>query len=515
MDSKIKNNRSKRIVKNTLMLYFRMIFLMLISLYTSRVILNTLGVTDYGLSNVVGGIVGIFSVLSGSLCAAISRFIAFECGEGDEKKLKKVFSTSINIQLILSAFIILLVETFGLWFMHYKMVIPQDRMYACDWVFQLSLFSFCLGLICVPYNACIIAHEKMSAFAYISIFDGIFKLAIAFLIRWSPFDELIFYFSLLVVNGLIDRFIYGIYCSKNFPECKYHFIFDRKLLREMFGFAGWNFIGASSAVLRDEGGNIVINLFSGPAVNAARGIAMSVNGAVTGFANNFMTAINPQITKSYASGDHEYMFKLIYQGARLSFYMLFFLSLPVIMNTQFILHLWLGQVPEHAVLFTKLVLVFAMSEAISNPLVISMLATGKIRNYQIVVGGLQMLNLPVSYVCLKYGAIPETVLIVAIIISQCCLVARLTMLKGLINLHPKDFLRKVYFNVLKVSLFSIVLPLLIYMIFGNNSWLSFFGNIFLCLLSSVMVEYLIGCSRQERLFVKSKLVDIWTKLIKK
>lgn len=276
--------------------------------------------------------------------------------------------------------------------------------------------TFAINLISVPYNASIIAHERMSAFAYISILEAIGKLAIAFLIVISPMDKLVFYAILMCAVALIVRVAYGVYCKKHFEECTYHFIFDKELLKRMFGFAGWNFIGATSAVLRDQGGNVVINLFCGPAVNAARGIAFQVNNAISGFVTNFMTALNPQITKSYAAGDKDYMMTLIYQGARLSFYMLLLLSLPVLVNTHYILSLWLKIVPDHAVLFMQLVLVFAMSESISNPLITAMLATGKIRNYQLVVGGLQMMNLPVSYVFLRIGMFPEVVIVVAIAI---------------------------------------------------------------------------------------------------
>ena len=278
------------------------------------------------------------------------------------------------------------------------------------------ILTFAINLISVPYNASIIAHERMSAFAYISILEAIGKLAIAFLIVISPMDKLVFYAILMCAVALIVRVAYGVYCKKHFEECTYHFIFDKELLKRMFGFAGWNFIGATSAVLRDQGGNVVINLFCGPAVNAARGIAFQVNNAISGFVTNFMTALNPQITKSYAAGDKDYMMTLIYQGARLSFYMLLLLSLPVLVNTHYILSLWLKIVPDHAVLFMQLVLVFAMSESISNPLITAMLATGKIRNYQLVVGGLQMMNLPVSYVFLRIGMFPEVVIVVAIAI---------------------------------------------------------------------------------------------------
>lgn len=380
---------NKRIAKNTLLLYIRMLFLMAVNLYTSRVVLNVLGVEDFGIYNVVGGVVAMFSMLSGSLSAAITRFITYELGTGDRESLKRIFSSAVTIQIGLAVLIILLAEAIGVWFLNIKMNIPDARIVAANWVFQFSILTFAINLISVPYNASIIAHERMSAFAYISILEAIGKLAIAFLIVVSPMDKLIFYAILMCAVALIVRFAYGIYCKRNFEECTYHFIFDKDLLKRMFGFAGWNFIGATSAVLRDQGGNVVINLFCGPAVNAARGIAFQVNNAVSGFVTNFMTALNPQITKSYAAGDRDYMMTLIYQGARLSFYMLLLLSLPVLINTHYILELWLKTVPEHAVLFVQLVLVFAMSESISHPLITAMLATGKIRNYQLVVGGLQ------------------------------------------------------------------------------------------------------------------------------
>lgn len=376
---------------------------MAVSLYTSRVVLNALGVEDFGIYNVVGGVVAMFSVLSGSLSTAISRFITYELGKGNKENLNKIFSSAVTIQFGLAGIIILLAETIGIWFLNIKMNIPEVRMEAANWVFQFSIITFAINLISVPYNASIIAHEKMSAFAYISILEAVGKLTIAYLITISPIDKLIFYAILMCVVALIVRLTYGNYCKRHFSECTYHFSWDKLLLKQMFGFAGWNFIGASSAILRDQGGNVVINLFCGPTVNAARGIAFQVNNAVNQFVTNFMTALNPQITKSYASGDKEYMMTLIFQGARLSFYMLFLLSLPILVNTHYILTLWLKIVPEHAVLFVQLILIFALSESISQPLITAMLATGKIRNYQIIVGGLQMMNLPVSYILLQIG----------------------------------------------------------------------------------------------------------------
>lgn len=508
MNNAKENN--KRIAKNTLLLYCRMLFLMAVSLYTSRVVLNALGVEDFGIYNVVGGIVAMFTVLSGSLSAAISRFITYELGKGNSNNLNRIFSSAVTIQLGLAGMIIVLAETIGLWFLNVKMNIPEIRMEAANWVFQFSIITFSINLISVPYNASIIAHEKMSAFAYISILEAVGKLTIAYLIVISPMDKLIFYSILMCVVALIVRFTYGNYCKKHFSECIYHFIWDKQLLKQMFGFAGWNFIGATSAVLRDQGGNVIINLFCGPTVNAARAVAFQVNTAIHGFVSNFMTALNPQITKSYAANEHNYMMTLIYQGARLSFYMLLLLSLPVIINTHYILTLWLKIVPEHTVLFVQLILIFGMSEALSQPLITAMLATGKIRNYQIIVGGLQMMNLPVSYILLRNGIFPEIVIIVAILFSQCCLITRLLMLHYMIKLSIKKYIMKVYINVFVVALISSIIPLILKYNM-TESLLNFATITILSILYTGVVIYLIGCTNEERNFLNNKLKYFITK----
>lgn len=513
MSNKSSDN-NKRIAKNTLLLYFRMLFMMVVSLYTSRVILNALGVEDFGIYNVVGGVVAMFTVISGSLSAAISRFITYELGKGDQSKLNRIFSASVTIQLLLSLIIVVLIESVGVWFLNAKMTIPEDRMAAANWVLQFSIITFVINLISVPYNAAIIAHEKMSAFAYISILEAVCKLAIAFLIIVSPIDKLIFYAILMCAVSIIVRLTYGHYCKKHFAECNYHFHWDKEILKKMFGFAGWNFIGASSAVLRDQGVNIVINIFCGPAVNAARGISSQVNSAIMGFVNNFTTALNPQITKSYASGDHKYMMTLIFQGARLSFYILLLLSLPVILNAHYILKLWLSNVPEHTELFVQLILICAMGESLSNTMVTAMLATGNIRNYQIVVGGLQMMNLPISYICLRLGFMPESVLIVAIVVSQCCLAARLYMLRGMIGLSSIQYMKKVYLNVIVVTLLSLAVPVLLskYM---EETFFSFVVLSLVSIVCTLIVEFYVGCNGKEREFVVDKVKGLKNKILKK
>lgn len=507
-------SNNKRIAKNTLMLYIRMLFTMLVGLYTSRVVLNALGVDNYGIYNVVGGVVSMFTVLSGSLSTAISRFITFELGRENVERLKIVFSSAVTIQIVLSLIVVLLAETVGLWFLNNKLVIPADRMAAAHWVYQLSILTFVVGLISVPYNASIIAHEKMSAFAYMSIFDVFAKLLIAFSIYYSPYDRLIHYAVLLAVLSLLNRLIYGIYCKRQFAECTYQFTFDKSLLKQMFGFAGWNFIGASSAVLRDQGGNIILNLFCGPTVNAARGVAIQVSSAIQGFVDNFMTALKPQITKSYASGEHDYMMSLIYKGARFSYYILLLLSLPVIVNAPYILTLWLGNVPEHTVSFVRLVLIFAMSESLANPLVTAMLATGRIRNYQLVVGGLQMLNLPLAYLCLRLGYAPESVFVIAIIVSVCCEMARLYMLRGMIQLSVRSFLRSVYFNVITVTIIAAVIPMLLSRALPDG----LVGLLISCACSvgCAMISILyVGFSRNERKMIVSKACVLVRKYLKR
>ena len=500
-------SNTHRIAKNTVMLYMRTLLTMFVSLYTSRVVLRALGIMDYGVYNAVGSTVAMFSVLSGSLSSAISRFITFELGSGNIAKLKRVFSTAIIVQLILALVIVLVAETIGLWFLNHKMVIPPERLLAARWVYQFSIITFVVGLISVPYNAAIIAHEKMATFAYIGIFEALAKLGVAFAISTAQCDRLILYGLLLMGIAVTVRFIYGVYCKRRFEECTCRFVYDKGLLKEMTSFAGWNFIGASSAVLRDQGGNIILNIFGGAAVNAARGFAIQISTAIQSFVQNFMTALNPQITKSYANGNHEYMMSLIFRGARFSYYILLLLSLPVIINADYILRLWLVDVPDHTTAFVQLVLIFSLSESLANPLVTAMLATGKIRNYQLIVGGIQLLNLPVSYLLLRMGGAPEVVFVVAIVISVCCEMARLYMLRGMIGLSMRGFLCKVYFNVLLVTVIATCIPLWVTRVLPENA-ISLMLSCALCICSTGLTALFIGCSQYERKALLSKFLTI-------
>ena len=491
-----------------------MLLIMAVTLYTSRVVLATLGVEDFGIYNVVGGVVAMFGVISGSLSAAISRFITYELGKGNKDRLRIVFSSSVLIQAGLAIFILILAEIAGVWFLNNKMNIPSERLDAANWVLQCSILTFMVNLISVPYNAAIIAHERMKAFAYVSILEVVLKLVVVFVLYISLFDKLKVYAVLLVSVAIIIRLIYGCYCKKHFEECTFSFVYDPNVLKDIGGFAGWNFIGSASGVLRDQGGNILINMFCGPVVNAARGIAFQVHTAIYGFITNFMTALNPQITKNYAVGNREYLMFLLYQGARFSFYLLLLLSLPVLLNTHYILSLWLSTVPDHTVNFVRLVLIFALSESISQPLITVQNATGKIRNYQLAVGGIQMLNLPFSYLLLYMGFIPECVLIVAVMLSQCCLAVRLFMLRRTIGLSARNFMKKVYVNAVCVSVLSFVLPFWVNECL-EESFVSFFINCILTLLCTSISILFVGCNHKEREKFLAKSISLYHKVIDK
>lgn len=505
---------NKRLAKNTAVLYMRMLVMMVVGFYTSRVMLNALGVDDYGINNVVGGLVSMFSILSGSLSASTSRFLTFGLGKGDIHELKKTFSTTINIHIILAIVVVIAIETIGVWFLNNKMNIPTDRLSAANWVLQCSVVVFAVGLLSVPYNSAIVAHEKMTAFAYMTIFDTIFKLVIAFAINYYGGDRLILFSVLMMIQSAIRQVIFWIYCKRNFEECVYIRVWDKELNKSIFGFAGWNFIGASSSILKDQGVNIAINLFTSPAVNTARGIAMQVNYVIGQFISGFTTALNPQITKNYASGDLKRMHTLIFQGTRLSYYLFMFLSIPVFFEIETILQVWLGQVPEHTVLFARLVLILSLAEILSYTLITAQLATGKIRNYQIVVGGLQMMNFPVSYLFLYLGFFPEVTIIIAIIISQLCLFARLWFLRGMVKLSAMDYLKKVYMNVIVVTIISLILPFLCY-ISVPHPIIRFFSLCIVSVISSLLSIYYLGCSCEERKLVKDYVIKFKEKFLRK
>ena len=486
-----------------------MFLMMAISLFTSRVILSTLGVSDYGIYNVVGGVVAMFGLLSGSITNSITRFLTFELGKKDYLQLQKVFSTSLNVMMVLSLVIVLIGEIVGLWFLNYKMNIPEGRMDAANWAFQCSLMTFVMNLISIPYNSTIVAHEKMSAFAYISIFEVIMKLLIVYSLYISPFDKLKSYVVLLLILSFVIRFIYGFYCKRHFKEATYHFIYDKVLLKNMTSFAGWNFFGQGAYMMNNQGVNIVINLFFGVTVNAARGIATQVNNAVNQFVTNFMMALNPQITKSYASGEFEEMHKLVYRGSKFSYFLMLFFLIPICLETEMILHIWLNVVPEYSVAFVRWTLVITAMGMLSNTLITALHATGNIKKYMIVVGLVEMSNFPLTYLMFKVGGSPITAYYVYFSIYLVLMFLRLFLIKDLIRMKALTYIKNVYLKVVLVTLIALIAPSLI-CILQQDSILRFIEVCCISCISTVISVYCMGLTCTERdsivSFVKNKVV---------
>lgn len=495
---------NKRLAKNTLILYIRTIFVMLVSLYTSRVILHALGVEDYGINNVIGGLVSMFSVMSSSLCSAISRFMTFGLGKGDIHKLKSIFATSVNIQLGMALLVLIVGSIVGYFFLNYKMSIPANRLYAANWVLFCSLLSFAISLISVPYNSCIIAHEKMDAFAYISILETVLKLVIVYMIYISPYDKLITYTLLFLASSCLIRYIYTIYCKRNFEECQYELKIDRSLLKEMTSFAGWNFFGNTAYMLNTQGVNMLINVFFGVTMNAARGVAIQVQNAILQFVNNFTTAINPQITKSYATGNYTQLHKLICQGAKYTYYLLLIFTIPVFVEADTILKIWLGIVPEYTTIFLRLILISSYATILGNTAYTAIMATGQIKNYQLVVTLVGCLVFPLTWILYKLD-FPVTSTYYIYILTYIILVfIRLYYLKKLVNLSPIVFIRTVIIKIFILSVPSFAIPF----IFIQYMEASFIRVVFTCIISvttNVILIYYLGLDKNERKFITEKI----------
>ncbi len=505
------SSNNKRIAKNTLLLYIRTLLIMLVTLYTSRVVLNTLGVTDYGVYNVVGGVVAMFGFINSSMASATQRFITFALGKGDKDNLQKVFSTALQIHVLIAALIVVLGETVGLWFIYTQMQIPADRMDAAFWVLQCSIVSAVVMIISVPYNADIIAHEKMSAFAYISILEAVLRLAIVYLLLAFSYDKLILYAFLTLAVQLLIRFCYSSYCNKHFPESKYRHVWDKSLFKEMTGFAGWGMFSSLSGILSGQGLNMLLNVFFGPVVNAARAVAVQVQNAILQFIGNFQMAINPQITKTYANGEMEDMHKLMFRSARFTFYLLFVVSLPVLFETNFILTVWLKTVPENTVIFLRIMICVSLLYPLSNPLIIANQATGQVRNFQFVSGLILLFILPVSYICLSFGLPAYSVFVVHFIMEFTTLFYRLRLLRSSINIRFIDYFKNVFFRVVLVVAISIIIPIAIYN-YMCNTIIRFFLICIICILSVGLSAYTVGLSHNERLFIKSKAIYIFNKI---
>ncbi len=487
---------NKRIAKNTLLLYLRMFLLMGISLYTSRIVLETLGVEDFGVYNIVGSIIVLFSFINNALTAATRRFINFNLGKNNPQESAKAFSASLTIHFIICIILIIISESIGLWFLNTQLNIPENRMYAANWVYQFSILSACIGIIGAPYESTIVAYEKMSVYSYLSIIEGVFKLIIVYMLVICTTDKLIFYSALIFIVGILVSSAKWIYCSRNFPICRYQFMVDKPMLKAIASFSGWSLFGQIAYIGSTSGLNMIINIFCGVLLNAATGIAQQVNSAIYNFVSNFQTAFNPQLIQTYSSGNLEVHRVLLSRASRISYYLLYIISLPVLINTSYILHLWLKEVPDHSVTFTQLIITFSLIEALGAPLWMSMQATGKIKTYQIIVSSINALNIPIAFVCLYQGLAVESIFYAKILIGLLMYIFRVLYILPLINFSYMDYFKKVVYPTVAITLFTICILFIVstHLDGGEKLLITTPLSIVLCAGSI----YYIGINKQEK-----------------
>ncbi len=496
-------NNTNRIAKNTLMLYFRQILIMLVSLYTVRVVLNVLGAEDYGIYNVVAGVVTMFTFLTNSMATASQRYFSFDLGMKDFDSLKKTFNLTLIIYFFVGCFILIIAETIGLWFVKNKLVLPENRLDVAIWIYHFSIISFFLTIMTAPFLADIVAHEDMSIYAYVSIVEAFLKLLSVYLLQICSIDKLWLYSLLLLIIAFINTTIYRIICRIKYEECKYYFYWNFAEIKAMTSYVGWNLIGNTAAVFKNQLVSILLNQFFNPVVNAARGLALNVNNVLISFSANFSTALNPQIVKQYAANEKEEMYALVYKGCKLTYFLMWILSLPFIVEVQFVLNLWLKNIPEYTISFTRLVLVDSLITSLSYPLMSAAQASGRIKIYQIVVGGIQLLNLPISYLVLRFGAIPESVMIVSVIISLIALLLRIIIVNNLVGLSVAEYIMNTIVPIIFVSVFSMMAAIFIHKIFSKI----YFGELFsiiVIVFSTILFIILFGLTKQDR----SELIGI-------
>ena len=504
------SENNKRIAKNTMYLYLRMFVILIVSLFTSRVILQVLGVSDYGIYNIIGGVVVLFSFINGALTAATQRYLNFYIGRNDLQKTHDVFCMSMNIYIVLSCVFLILAETVGLWFVNTQLNVPYGRMYAANWIYQFTVFSFMLNLTRIPYNASLIAYEKMDFYAYLSLLDVILKLGIVYLLYISPIDKLIAYGFLFMLTDLIDNIIYRIYCKNKFETASYHWIWDKSMFKELLSFSSWSLFGNAANVVAQQGLNILVNVFYGVTLNAALGIANQVASKVVQFFSNFQTAFSPQIVKYYAEGQEEEFFKLIFRTSRLSYFLMLLISFPLILKIDVILKLWLVEVPQYTCIFCQLILIFYLIESLSGPLWMSIQATGDIRNYQILMSVLIFANIPFINICLKTGMPVWTVWGVRILIDIITFIVRCIYLKGKIHLPLNKYAKNVLFPVFLSTIMVLPLPI-IFEQTVDNGYVNFIGSIILSLVCTTIITFYVGLKQNER----QKIVAIIKRKINK
>jgi O-antigen/teichoic acid export membrane protein len=506
-----------RIAKNTALLYFRMLLTMLITLYTTRVVLQVLGAEDYGTYGAVAAVVLMFGFLSGTMATAAQRFFAMELGVENHTKLKQIFSINVLIFIGLAFIIFILAETAGLWFLKVKMDIPLHRVSAAAWVYQFAIFSFMVRIMTTPYLAIITAREQMQAYAYLSILEVIFKLGIVFLLIYFPsVDKLKLYAVLLFFVEILISVSYILYSTCQFSECKVKYYWNKTLFREVFSFAGWNVIGALAMVIRSQGINLLLNTFFGVFVNAARNIALQIYSALNLFAFNFFTAVRPQILKSYSSDPEDKsgeMMKLVFQSSKFCYYLLLVLSIPILIETESILAVWLPVVPEFTLIFTRLIVINAIIETLANPFLASIQATGRIKMYQIVTGTIILLNLPISYFFLHFGAPPQTTMYIVVIITLIAHFSRIYFMNKLLRMNVLNYFKQVMLPISAVTVMAFVMPVIYYFSF-SASFLRLVGVCATTLVASSIIIYYIGLTKSERntlktfIFSKIKFINL-------
>lgn len=506
----MENNANKRILKNTGLLYIRTFFTMIVGFYTSRVILNTLGVNDFGIWNVVAGFVSMFAILTSSLTAAIQRFLTIELGKKNYDSLNKYFSTSVIILSVLCIIVIIIAESFGLWFVNNSLVIGDERIFAANIVYQSSILCFVLSLLSIPYGACIIANEKMGIYAYISIIEVILKLLAVISLQYLPYDKLIAFSILTLLISLITRINYGLYCKKKFSYSKVKFTKDKNLYKSMSNFAGWSFIGHSARILMGQGINILFNQFFGLALNAARGIAVQIENAIYNFVMNFTMSIVPQITKSYATANYDRMKYLILRGACISYFLMWLFSLPIIIETKLILDFWLKEYPNYTISFVRMTLLICLCRTLANTLESAINSTGRIKYYQIIVGGINLMILPICYILFQYGMSPMWGYWIILIINIITIAIKAIILSKLIDFNFFSYIKDVLIVVLITSAISIILPYYLH-ISIKESFLRLIIVGFSSIISNIIFIYLLGLKRDERAqinhYIKNKFLS--------
>lgn len=494
---------NKTIAKNTLFLYFRMLFTLLVSLYTSRVNLAVLGIVDHGIYQIVGGVVAMFAFINSSLAGATSRFLTYELGRGDQEQLKKTFAGVLNIHIFVAILIFVLAETIGLYFLENKIVIPDDRYSAALIVYQVSILTSMLTVVQVPYNACIISHERMSVFAYMTIIEVSLKLIICYLLYIIPFDKLVSYGIMMLCVTLIIQYTYRLYCIRNFEECHFKFISDKKILRPIFLFAGWDLFGNFSVMARSHGVNVIMNMFFGPVINSAVGFSTTIGTQVLSFSNNFLTAIRPPIVKAYSQNQIEKMENLMINASKYSFSLLLLLSTPFIFESQFILNLWLKTPPPYTQIFCVYELILSVLSSIFLPLVFAIHATGKIKVMSIVNGMIWLLVIPITYYLLKIGYSPVVPYAVKIFLLFFVVVSNLyTTKKNIPRFNVKLYLVRAFLPSLVSACIVLSLTFLVYNLFEYTTVFRFLTICTVSTLSVFLTTYFIILEKSTRRNIK-------------